>query len=394
MIIRHGTVFTPHGFEPNYSTRIDGERIAEIGRDDAVTAADGEPSLDAQGSFVVPGFVDVHVHGAAGYDTMDASAEALAGMAAFFARHGVTSFLATTITAPRAATLAAIRAVASYSEAPPNGARLIGLHLEGPYLNRAAKGAQPEQFCRAPDVAEMDEFAAAGPVRLISLAPELPGAEACVRAAVSRGIHVAVGHTQATYEQVEEAAAWGVDHAAHTFNAMTGLHHRQPGAAGAILTDDRLVAEIIADGIHLHPAVIALAVRAKTPARVALITDAMRATGLPEGTYDLGGQDVIVRDGSCWLIDASGGASRTLAGSTLTLDAALRNAMLATGLSLAEALPMATTTPAASIGMAGRIGTLASGYLADIALLDPAGRVQLTVVGGQVVYDSFVSGNR
>ena len=389
MIIRHGIVFTSHGFEPNYSTHIDGERIAEIGPDSAVTAANGEQSLDAQGGFVVPGFVDVHVHGAAGYDTMDASAEALAGMAAFFARHGVTSFLATTITAPRAATLAAIRAVASYRESPHSGARLIGLHLEGPYLNRAAKGAQPEQFCRAPDVAELAEFAAAGPVRLISLAPELPGAEACVRAAVSRGIHVAVGHTQATYEQVEEAAAWGVDHAAHTFNAMTGLHHRQPGAVGAILTDDRLVAEIIADGIHLHPAVIALAVRAKTPTRMALITDAIRATGLPEGIYDLGGQDVIVRNGSCWLIDASGGASRTLAGSTLTLEAGLRNAMLATGLSLAEALPMATTTPAASIGMAGQIGTLAPGYLADIALLDQAGRVQLTVVGGRVVYDSL-----
>ena len=389
MIIRHGIVFTSHGFEPNYSTHIDGERIAEIGPDSAVTAANGEQSLDAQGGFVVPGFIDVHVHGAAGYDTMDASAEALAGMAAFFARHGVTSFLATTITAPRAATLAAIRAVASYRESPHSGARLIGMHLEGPYLNRAAKGAQPEQFCRAPDVAELDEFAAAGPVRLISLAPELPGAEACVRAAVSRGIHVAVGHTQATYEQVEEAAAWGVDHAAHTFNAMTGLHHRQPGAVGAILTDDRLVAEIIADGIHLHPAVIALAVRAKTPTRMALITDAIRATGLPEGIYDLGGQDVIVRNGSCWLIDASGGASRTLAGSTLTLEAGLRNAMLATGLSLAEALPMATTTPAASIGIAGQIGTLAPGYLADIALLYQAGRVQLTVVGGRVVYDSL-----
>jgi N-acetylglucosamine-6-phosphate deacetylase len=389
MIIRHGIVFTSHGFEPNYSTRIDGERITKIGPDGAVTAANGEQSIDAQGGFVVPGFVDVHVHGAAGYDTMDASAEALAGMAAFFAQHGVTSFLATTITAPRAATLAAIRAVASYRESSHSGARLIGLHLEGPYHNRAAKGAQPEQFCRAPDVAELDEFVAAGPVRLISLAPELPGAEACVRAAVSRGIHVAVGHTQATYEQVEEAAAWGVDHAAHTFNAMTGLHHRQPGAVGAILTDDRLVAEIIADGIHLHPAVIALAVRAKTPARVALITDAIRATGLPEGIYDLGGQDVIVRNGSCWLIDALGGASRTLAGSTLTLEAGLRNAMLATGLSLAKALPMATTTPAASIGMADQIGTLAPGYLADIALLDQAGRVQLTVVGGRVVYDSL-----
>ena len=295
-------------------------------------------------------------------------------MAMFFARHGVTSFLATTITAPRTATLAAIRAAASYQDAPQRGARVIGLHLEGPYINRAAKGAQPEQFCHAPDVAELDEFLAAGPVRLISLAPELPGAEACVRAAVSRGIHVAVGHTQATYEQVEEAAAWGVDHAAHTFNAMTGLHHRQPGAAGAILTDDRLVAELIADGIHLHPAVIALAVRAKTPARVALISDAMRATGLPEGTYDLGGQDVIVRAGSCWLIDTAGGASGTLAGSTLTLDAALHNTMLATGLPLAAALPMVTTTPAASIGMAGQIGTLAPGYLADIVLLDQAGR--------------------
>ncbi len=394
MLIRHGTVFTSSGFQPNYSLRTLGQHIAVLGADGTITAAAGEESLDAEGDFVVPGFVDVHVHGAAGHDTMDASAEALAGMAAFFARHGVTSFLATTITASHAATLAAIRAVASYRESPQPGARLLGLHLEGPYLNAAAKGAQPGRFCRAPDLVELEQFAAAGPLHLLSLAPELPGAEACVRAAVRLGMHVAVGHTQANYEQVEEAAGWGIDHATHTFNAMSGLHHRRPGAAGAILTDDRLVAEIIADGIHLHPAVIALAVRAKTPDRVALVTDAMRAAGLPDGTYDLGGQQVIVRDGACWLADAAGGPSATLAGSTLTLDAALRNVMAATGLSLAATLPMLTRTPAASIGMDGQIGALAPGYLADLALLDEKGRVRLTVVGGQVAYDGFGPRNR
>ena len=199
-----------------------------------------------------------------------------------------------------------------------------------------------------------------------------------------------MGHTQATYEQVEEAAGWGVDHATHTFSAMTGLHHRQPGAAGAILSDDRLVAKLISDGIHVHPAVIALTVPAKTPTRVALITDAIPRRARPMVIYELGGQNVIVRDGSCWLCDARGGATRTLAEARLSLDAGLRNTMQATGLSLAESLPMVTTTPAAAIGLAGEIGTLAPGYTADIVLLDRDGQVQSTVVDGKVVGDKVV----
>jgi N-acetylglucosamine-6-phosphate deacetylase len=391
MIIQHAHVFTTHGFLPDHSLRIEGERITAIEPGVLTPTAVGETVLDAAGAYAVPGLIDVHTHGAAGHDTMDATPAALAGMARYLAGHGVTGFLPTTITASHEATLAAVANAAAYIAAdglkgPRMGARVLGVHLEGPFVNRAAKGAQPAAFCRAPDLAELDAWQAAGPIRLITVAPELPGAEVFIRAAVARGIAMSVGHTQATYEQVEAAVEWGASHVTHTFNAMSPLHHRQPGAVGAALTDDRLVVELIADGIHLHPAILALAVRAKTPGRVALVTDAMRAAGLPDSRYDLGGQGVIMRAGACWLAGPDGEPTATLAGSTLTMDAALRNTMAATGLSLAEALPMATRVPAASVGLATMGRPLEPGCLADIALLNASYEVQMTIVGGEIVY--------
>jgi N-acetylglucosamine-6-phosphate deacetylase len=388
VIIQNVTVFTPQGWKPGHSLHIEGERIAEI-VPGALQA--GGAVVDGAGAYAVPGLIDIHTHGAAGHDTMDATPAALAGMARYAARHGVTGFLPTTITASHEATLAAVANAAAYMAAdgrvgPRAGARVLGVHLEGPFLNEAAKGAQPARFCRVPDPAEFDAWCTAGPVRLITVAPELPGAEALIRTATARGVAVSIGHTRATYEQAKAAADWGANQATHTFNAMPGLHHRQPGALGAVLTDDRLIAQIIADGIHLHPAIIALAVRAKTPARVALITDAMSAAGLPNGRYDLGGQGVIMREGACWLAGAGGEPTATLAGSTLTMDVALRNTMAATGLSLAEALPMATGVPAASVGLHDMGRPLEPGHLADIALLDSAGEVRMTIVGGQIVY--------
>jgi N-acetylglucosamine-6-phosphate deacetylase len=317
---------------------------------------------------------------------MDATPQALIAMSRFFAQHGVTSFLATTITASTEAILAALQNVAAYVQTAPGGARVLGIHLEGPYVNVAAKGAQPAEHCRLPDLAELDSFTAAGPARLITLAPELSGAETFVRAAIARGLTVAMGHTRAAYDQAQAAIEWGISHAAHTFNAMTALHHRQPGTVGAVLTDDRVVAELIADGIHLHPAVIDLTVRAKGSQRIALVTDAMRATGLPDGTYDLGGQDVVVQDGGCWLAGPNNEATATLAGSTLTLDQAVRNTMAACGLSLAQVLPMATSVPARLLGMGSEIGLLAPGTVADIVLLDESHQVVGTIVAGDLVY--------
>ena len=403
MIIQHGTIYTPDGFRRDQSIRIEDGRITAIAPDGLAAPGELAPSgdervLDAAGRYVVPGFVDLHVHGAAGYDTMDGTPEALQAMARYFVRHGVTSFLATTITASHEATVRAVRNVTGYvaeqGGAPigapmgaPPGARVVGVHLEGPYINSAAKGAQPESYCRAPDLAELDQLIAMGPVRLITLAPELPGAESFVRAAAGKGLTVAIGHTRAGYEQTAAALDWGASHGTHTFNAMTGLHHREPGAVGALLTDPRATTELIADFIHLHPAVIALAVRVKTPQKVALVTDAMRATGLPDGTYDLGGQSVVVSAGACWLAGPSGQQTTTLAGSTLNLETALRNTMQACGLSLAETLPMLTAVPAREIGMEGQIGVLAPQALGDVVLLDEACRVTATIVGGEIAYE-------
>jgi N-acetylglucosamine-6-phosphate deacetylase len=370
----------------NLGLRIEGERIVELGPDLAPAA--GEQIVDAAGLSVVPGFVDVHAHAGAGFDTMDATPEALGAMARFYAEHGVTSFLATTMASPQDALMAAMENAAAYQRGEQTGARVIGVHLEGPYINSAAKGAQPESSCRLPDWNEIEALMAAGPLRLITLAPELPGAEAVVRATAAKGITAAIGHTTASYEQAVAATGWGARHATHTFNAMVGLHHRKPGTVGAVLSDPRLVAEVIADGIHLHPAIVALVVRTKGPGRVTLVTDAMRAAGLPDGMYELGGQPVVVDKGACWLADAEGKATATLAGSTLTLDTALRNTMAWAGLSLSEALPMVTSTPAAQAGMAGEIGALAPGLLADVVFLDKDNRVVTTIVGGKRVYST------
>ena len=219
-----------------------------------------------------------------------------------------------------------------------------------------------------------------GAIRLITLAPELAGAAELVAAGRARGVEFAIGHSGASYEQVIEAANWGVRQATHVFNGMQGLHHRTPGTLGGVLTDERIYCQAIVDGVHVHPAMVKLLVRAKGTARTILITDAMRATGLQDGTYDLGGQTVTVRDGVARI------ASGSLAGSTLTLDVALRNVMRYAGLSLAEALPMVTSTPAEALGLAGRKGVLAPGADADVVLLDAQLNVVTTVVAGRVVY--------
>jgi N-acetylglucosamine-6-phosphate deacetylase len=367
-IIQHGTVITPHGVRPHHTVVTEGTRIVAVCPD-----AEFSPASS-------PGFVDVHIHGIGGHDTMDATPQAIAAMSRQLAEYGVTSFLPTTVTAPHDDLLRQVRNVADAMARPPAGARPLGVHLEGPYISAEKRGAQPTDSLRLPDSAELETYLSAGPVKIITLAPELPGAEALVRRAVAQGVRASLGHTTADYDQVRAALSWGISHASHTFNAMSGLHHRRPGAAGAVLTCDQLYAEIIADFVHTHPAIVDLVVRAKGVARTVLVSDAMRAAGLPDGQYALGSHTVTVRDGAPRLADG------TLAGSRLTLDQALRNVINVTGLTLAEALPMATSVPAAAIGLADTLGALVPGHRADVVLLDAKQHVTLTLVGGQVVY--------
>ena len=346
------------------------------------------PFLDGSSCTLLPGFIDVHIHGSAGADVMDATPESLEKMSRFLVRHGVTGFYATTVTASHAATLAAVENAARFAEASKSGnsedraagARMLGVHLEGPYLSPEYPGAQNPAHIRPPSATEFEELLAAGPVRMMTLAPEVPGTDILIGMAVVAGVRVVLGHTAATFEQATAAIDAGVSQATHTYNAMTGLHHRHPGALGATLTDDRIYAQLIGDEIHVHPAAMRILGRCKGPTRTLLISDAIRAAGMPEGRYEMGRLPVIVEEGACRLEDG------TLAGSVLTLDAALRNFMSATGWPLVQAWPVASLSQAQAMGIDREVGRIRPGVHADLVLLDGEAQVVATVVGGRLAY--------
>lgn len=362
---------------------IEDGKIVRVDADDAPTLENREnrPELiNGGGCVALPGFIDVHVHGAVGHDTMNAAEEALLAMARFYASHGVTAFLPTTMTSSDEATFAALQNVAQHMGPVAGGATILGVHLEGPYINVKMKGAQEGSYIRLADPKAYEKWLDLDTIRQVTVAPEFPENRKFIEACIARGINVSIGHTAATYEEVQQAVILGARQATHTFNAMTGVHHRNPGTAGAVLTMDEIACELIADNIHVHPAIMKLIVRAKGANRVVLITDAIMGAGLADGQYELGGQPVFVRNGMATLADG------TLAGSILTMDRALRNILAATGLPLAEAWPMTSANAASQLGLAHRKGQLAPSFDADIVLLDDANQVTLTMAGGRVVY--------
>ena len=376
--IRGGRVITPLEVFEQADVLIEGGRILAVGPGLAAAAA-GE-RIEAEGHIVAPGLVDIHVHGSAGHDTMDATREAIEGMARYFASRGVTAFCPTTMTVPAEEIMASVRAVHECQQRPVEGAQPLGVHLEGPYIDAAKKGAQPPQHVRTAGDLDYRGFFSLGNIRLVSLAPEFEENRELITFARARGVAVAVGHSSASYEQVVEAVKLGVSQSTHTFNQMEGIHHRKPGTVGAALMLDEIYAQFIADGVHLHPAIVKMIVHLKGPDRAVLITDAIRGAGMPDGEYELGGQPITVKEGAVRLADGA------LAGSCLTMDQGVRNIAAFTGRPLAECLRMATLTPARAIGVAHRKGSIEPGKDADIVILTPDLEVAATVAMGRVVY--------
>lgn len=346
--------------------------------------SDGRQVVDVGGATVLPGFVDVHVHGAVGHEVMDGDIEGLREMSGFFARHGVTSFLATTWSAPAHETMDALRAVAGVTGSELPGARILGAHMEGPYLSPSRCGAQDPRSVRPPDLDEARRFLDSGVVRLITVAPELALARELVDLCLERGARVSIGHTEASYEQVAEAVAWGARQVTHTFNAMPPLHHRRPGPVGAAMVLPELLTELIVDNHHVHPVVVDAFLRAKGPAALTLVTDALRPTGLGSGEFDIGGRRAIVEQGVVRLDDG------TIAGSLLTMDAALRNLMRATGRPLEDLWPTASRNGAMAAGVGDRKGVIAPRMDADLVVVGDDVDVRMTIVGGRILHATDV----
>jgi N-acetylglucosamine-6-phosphate deacetylase len=379
LLVTGARVLTPAGEWPRGWIAVEGRRIAAMGQGESPPGAGGDV-LVADGLVALPGFVDLHVHGAVGADVMDADPEGLRRMARFYAGHGVTAWLPTTMTAGAPDIERALEAVRAVAGPVEGGATILGAHLEGPYLSPARAGAQDESWIRVADRAEATRLLDTGVVRLLAVAPEIDGNHWLIGAATARGVTVSAGHTDATYDQTLAAVQAGVRHVTHAFNAMRPLGHREPGVLGAALTVPELRCELVADNVHVHPAAMRLLVKAKGAGGVVLVSDAVRATGLPDGAYTVGDRPAIHMGGAIRLADG------TLAGSVLTLDRALRNLQSATGRPLAELWPAASRNAAKAIGVDDAKGSLEPGKDADLVLLDPALEVVVTVAEGSIVH--------
>jgi N-acetylglucosamine-6-phosphate deacetylase len=379
-------IFTPQREIRDGVVIVEGSRVNAVGARNEVAVPANAKRIEARGITLVPGFVDVHVHGAGGHDVMEATPEALNAVAATLARGGTTSFLATTVTAAPDALCASAAGIAKFISAQTQNedgaagsprAEILGIHFEGPFISPARRGVHPVEWIAEPSLALFARMidSSAGTARILTLAPEIPGGIALVDAARKAGIVAALGHTDATYEQAMEAIAHGANHAAHVFNAMRPFSHRDTGVLGAVLTSPQVTAELIADGVHVDEAAMKLLLTAK-PERVILVSDGTAATGMPDGKYRLGNFDVHVTGG---VVRNSEGK---LAGSALTLDRALRN-IVALGVPLDEAVRMLTLYPAKLLGLESRKGTIAAGADADLVFLDSKLEISKVVARGE-----------
>lgn len=346
----------------------------------------GAESIDFGDAILAPGFVDIHIHGSAGYDVMQSDPASLPAVERFLAQRGVSSYLPTTVTSSFEETLSALERLAGAVRAAENDqyagsdrARPRGIHLEGPFISHKRRGVHPSELLLPPSLKTFERFwqAAEGRIRVLTIAPELEGAVELISQANERDICVSLGHSDADLAETRAGVAAGARHATHVFNAMRPLTHRDPGIIGEILTNPRLSGDIIADGIHIDPAIVKLVAEAKGPENLVLITDAISATGMPDGHYRLGSFEVEVKDGRCLFED-------TLAGSVLTMDVAVRNLMRFADCSIEQALRAATLNPARTAGL-NLSGRLEAGSAADLVVLGAQGELRATILGGRVL---------
>lgn len=383
-IFSGGTLTTQSGIIKDWALAVtDDGTIAYAGPEDGL-AGQGSRRIDLQGKLLAPGFIDLHHHGGGGL-SFEAGADPIqmAEHAAWAAQHGVTGFLRTITASTQDDLLVLIRAHVNQMKLASGGARPLGLHLEGPYLNPDKAGAFNPGWLRAPDPDEIHDWLEAGEgwIRMVTLSPELPGAFEAARLLKDAGVIAAMGHTTADYDTASRALGGDFCHSTHTFNAQSGFTHRDPGAVGAVLASDTATAEVIADGVHVHPAALKILVRCLGPERVVLVTDSMPAAGLPDGEYSLVGQRVLVYDGTARLADG------TLAGSTAAMPRCVRTMHRDASIPLHQALQMASLNPARVVGAGEITGSLMPGRKADLVVIDEDVNVYLTMVNGKIVYN-------
>ncbi|ABY91503.1 N-acetylglucosamine-6-phosphate deacetylase [Thermoanaerobacter sp. X514] len=376
LLLKHGEIYTQNEIIYNGDLLISNGKISSIGKN--LSTNDAEV-IDLKGKKIVPGFIDIHIHGGVGHDTMDATYEALNAISIHLAKHGVTSFCATTMTMDVPYILNALKNINETMKKGTGGAQILGAYVEGPFISKEHKGAQDEKYIIQPDKELFDKFleVSGDNIKVVALAPEKDPDGSFVEHVTKKGVKVSLGHTNATYEEMKNGVDHGATIAVHTYNGMKGLHHREPGALGEVFLDDRIYSEVISDFIHTHPASVKILIKIKGTDKVILISDAMPACGLGDGEYIFGGQKVLVKEGVAKLENGS------LAGSTLTLDKALANITFL-GVPLFEACKMASLNPAKAIGVDNRKGSIKVGKDADIVVLNNDLTVYMTIIEGKV----------
>lgn len=372
-LIVNGTVIVEDGKIAHVCEKLKGDRIL------ASLNLDNFQTIDADGGYIAPGLIDIHIHGCNGAELMDGTPEALRTIARYLASTGITAFLPTTVTASKEKTRQIAELIAAF-ENQPGEAQLLGVHLEGPYINEAKKGAQYGAAIRTPDFSELEHLhqTLGDKMRLVTIAPEIPGGLKAVDWLVKKNIAASIGHSDATYDEAVAGFTHGISQVTHLFNGMSGLHHREPGVVGAALTTPEVWVQLIADRVHVHPGAIRLVLASKAADKIILISDAIQAAGLPDGEYVLGDLPVFVKQGVATLKEGN------LAGSTLSLLQAVKNMINVCGVSIQDAFRMASKNPAESIGVRSK-GWIQAGYDADLIILSPQFELRRTIINGQVV---------